>query len=314
MTKRLIILLSLIGAMVAASPADAKYTIGIGDQSPAMFQNGLWKDLKLKRVRFLTPWNTANDPNQIAEVDAYMAAARAARQEVLVHFTAIRGCFNAGKYSRAKQCRAPSVSAYTKAFKAFKKRYPQVKVYGAWNEANHISQPIYRNPKRAAQYYKALKKNCKRCKVLAGDLLDSSNLRSYARAMVRHTNGRAKLWGLHNYADVNRKRSRGVKTMLKTVPGEVWLTETGGIVQFARANGFRPTEASAAKAIKYMFSLAGKYDSRRRGHRSKIGRLYPYEFSGQDSGAQFDAGLLAPDGRPRAGYAVFKTHARRAKK
>src|SRR4051812_18790551 len=178
-----------------------------------------------------------------------MAAARASRQEVLVHFTALRGCFD-GKYSKAKACRAPSVAAYTKAFKAFKKLFPYVKTYGAWNEANHVSQPTYKNPRRAAQYYTALKRNCKGCKVVAGDLLDSSNLASYARTMNRALKGRAKLWGLHNYGDVNRFRSKGTTTLLRTVPGEVWVTETGGIVKFTGSN-LKPTEAKAVRAIRY---------------------------------------------------------------
>jgi hypothetical protein len=315
MIKRTVLILTMLGSLLVAAPAaNAAFTVGIGDQDPAMFNNGLWKDLKLKKVRYLTPWNAAKDPGQLAETKGYMDAARAAKQEVLVHFTAIRGCFNDGKYSRSKKCKAPSVAAYTSAFKAFKKQFPYVKVYGSWNEANHVSQPIRNNPTRAAQYYTALKRNCKGCKVIAGDLLDSSNLRSYASRMNSALKGKARIWGLHNYADVNRKRSRGVTTMLRTVPGEVWLTETGGIVAFAGANGFKPSETAASRAISYMFSLAAKYDSKLPGYRSRVTRLYPYEFNGADAGARFDAGLLRPDGTPRKGYATFKSKAARARK
>ena len=41
-------------------------------------------------------------------------------------------------------------------------------------------------------------------------------------------------WGLHNYIDANRARTTGTRRMLHAVKGQVWFTETGGIV--ARAN------------------------------------------------------------------------------
>ena len=43
----------------------------------------------------------------------------------------------------------------------FRERYPWVRDYLTWNEANHCSQPTCRNPKRAAQYYLALRKHCR---------------------------------------------------------------------------------------------------------------------------------------------------------
>ena len=86
-----------------------------------------------------------------------MARARAARQDVLVTFTARRGCFTAaGRYSKEKACRAPSASAYRKAFRAFDATFPWVKTYSAWNEINHQSQPTYKSPRTAAGYYNVL--------------------------------------------------------------------------------------------------------------------------------------------------------------
>lgn len=313
MTKRLLLPIVLLGTLVMAAPASAAFTVGISEQSPNMFNNQLWKDLKLKKVRYLVPWNTASDPAQLNEVRTYMTNARVARQEVFVHFTAIRGCYQAPKYSKSKQCRAPSVREYAKAFRAFRKEFRFVKVYGAWNEANHVSQPVYKNPKRAADYYTALKRACKKCKIVAGDLLDSSNMAKYARTMNKRLKGRARLWGLHNYSDVNRRRSRKTAELLKIVPGEVWMTETGGIVKFTDSP-LKPTEAKAVKAVNYMFSLANKFDSRRRGNRSRITRLYPYDFGPSSADARFDASLLAPDGTARKTYDAFKKKARRARR
>ena len=121
-----------------------------------------------------------------------MNRARAARQQVLVTFTAARGCYAGGKYKKTrKACRAPSAKAYRASFKAFDKQFPWVKTYSAWNEVNHVSQPTYRKPKLAVRYYNVLRKLARKgkFKVVAADVLDTSNLRSYLRSFMRRRQG-----------------------------------------------------------------------------------------------------------------------------
>ena len=60
-----------------------------------------------------------------------------------------------------------------------------------------------------------------------------------------------------------------------------------------------------------MFKLADKYDTRRSGMRSKITRLYNYQWTGVARSARFDAGLVNPDGSPRKAYQQFKKSAAR---
>ena len=60
-----------------------------------------------------------------------------------------------------------------------------------------------------------------------------------------------------------------------------------------------------------MFKLANRYDSKRRGMRSKITRLFVYTWYGNDRRARFDAGLVNPDGSPRPAFKVFKKNARK---
>ena len=314
-----------MAALLFAAPAQAKVTVAIGDQRAATFTNPLYTSLGLKKTRYLVPWDAAQNPSQITENDFYMAAARRANQEVLVHFTAKRGCFENGVYSKAKACKAPTKKQYMTAVKTFHQRYPYQKVYGAWNEANHISQPTYsrngkgKGPKLAGTYYKGMVKalkqaKCKKCTVVAGDLLDSGNLRNYARSMLKYTGKSRKLvWGLHNYADANRGRSKGTTTMLKTVPGKVWLTETGGITIFVGSN-LKPTEAKAAKAMKFIFQIAKKYNKRKRGFKSSIDRLYVYDFGPSALGSRFDASLLNPNGTARLTYQEFAKAAKKSKK
>ncbi len=149
-------------------------------------------------------------------------------------------------------------------------------------------------------------------KVMAADVLDISNMQRYLRAFLKKAKGNPRLWGMHNYGDVNRKRTKYTVQMLDTVPGSVWLTETGGQVRFAGVKKFnRYNEARARSATSWMFKIANRYDSKRRGLRSRIDRLYVYKWFGEPRGARFDAGLTNPDGSPRKAFSVFKRFARK---
>ncbi len=281
--------------------------MGIGEQKPEMFASASWRALALERVRYLVPWDW-----QPADVGPFMQAARAHGQDVLVTFTARRGCYDGRRYSRAASCRAPGAAAYRRTVRAFDDAYPWVRVYSAWNEVNHVSQPTYRRPWLAARYYAVLRSMARRrhFRVMAADVLDTSNLRSYLRGFRKRAPGRPRLWGLHNYQDVNRRTSGDTREMLRMVRGEVWMTETGGIVKFGNSPQFAYSEVRAANRTRWMFRLAGRYDERRRGLRSRITRLYAYRWYGEPPGAHFDAGLVDPDGSPRRAYSVFRRYAR----
>jgi Glycosyl hydrolase catalytic core len=299
-------------ALVAAAPASAGYRVGVGEQHAKMFDSPSWQSLKLKRVRYLVPWDYANHVGQRHEVDQFMLRARAARQDVLVTFTARRGCYlPSGRYSRARVCRAPSASAYRNAFGMFDAKFPWVKTYSAWNEINHKSQPTFKSPRTAAGYYNVLRSQARKGKfrVMAADMLDTPNMGRYLASFRRHAKGSPKLWGLHNYGDVNRRRTTFTKQMLRTVPGEVWLTETGGIVKLLPS--FKPSESRAGARTKDLFRLVDRYDTRRRGMRSKITRLFVYSFYGAETSARFDAGLVNPDGSPRTAFSIFTKNARK---
>jgi hypothetical protein len=144
--------------------------------------------------------------------------------------------------------------------------------------------------------------------VLAADVLDQSNVRSWLLRFNRHSHNRGRIWGLHNYKDVNRRQSKGIRNVLRTVRGQVWLTETGGIVKFT-SSGFKRSEKRAANRTKYMFKLVDRWDKRRRGYKSKITRIYVYRWFGEPTG-RFDAGLMNPDGAPRPAFKQFRKYAR----
>jgi hypothetical protein len=303
---------AVLVALLAAPPAaGAAYRLGISEQVPPMFASPAWQSLHLRLTRYIVAWDWLQTGQQ-AEVAAYMNAARAHGQDVLVTFTAHRGCFDGSRYSRAPVCQAPSASAYRAAVRAFDDRYPWVRTYSAWNEVNHVSQPTFGRPQLAARYYSVLLRESRRrhFRVMAADVLDTSNMRGYLRSFLRLAPGRPRLWGLHNYQDVNRVTSGDTREMLATVPGEVWLTETGAIVKLGNSRQFAYSEARAASRTRWLFRLAGRFDSPRRGLRSTLTRLYVYKWFGEPPAANFDAGLIRYDGTPRPAFYVVRRFAR----
>jgi hypothetical protein len=310
MASRHLPLALLAALLVAPAAAQASYRLGIGEQVPAMFDSPAWQSLNLRLVRYVVAWDW-QETGQQRDVAEFMNAAHAHHQDVLVAFTAHRGCFDGRRYSREPICRAPSARAYRSAVRRFDDRYPWVRTYSAWNEVNHVSQPTFTNPRLAVRYYEVLRRESRRrhFRVLAADLLDTSNLIAYVRAFRRGATGRPRLWGLHNYQDVNRGTALETRWMLQSVPGKVWLTETGAIVRLGDSPQWRYSEARAASRTRWMFRLADRYYSPRRGLRSTIGRLYVYKWFGAPPDARFDAGLVAPDGTPRPAFYVVRRFA-----
>ncbi|HWI73412.1 MAG TPA: hypothetical protein VNT55_15755 [Baekduia sp.] len=97
-------------------------------------------------------------------------------------------------------------------------------------------------------------------------------------------------------------RTTGVDTVLATVPGTLWVEETGGIVTLRHEPAparptFSTTEAGAATAIDRAFAIAAA--------RPRIARLYVYEWQAYNNDP-FDAGLVRPDGVARPSLAALQ--------
>ncbi|GAC1439128.1 MAG: hypothetical protein NVSMB51_16560 [Solirubrobacteraceae bacterium] len=289
---RTIALLSTLSLALVPAASQA-YQTGIGDQQPSMFEQPLYQALHVHIGRFIAPYDTADSPTDLQIAKDWMARAEQLHVQPLVAFY----------HSRVSPTRMPSVAKYKLEIKKFMKLFPKIKVYSAWNEANRGNVPgLFKSPSasQSAQYYLALRGACKRCTIVGLDVLDSQKISStirYIKDFQSHVRGRSpRIWGLHNYSDTNRNHSTGTKAVLAAVKGQVWLTETGGIVKFG--GSFPENTTRAAKAIKYMFKLA---KSNRR-----LTRLYIFNWTGGDLSERFDAGLTNPDGSARPGYFVVR--------
>jgi hypothetical protein len=270
----------------AATPAAQRPIIGIGEQRSPMFADERFASLGVKHVRRVMPYDAASLREERDLAAAWLTGAKSTGSEPFITFG----------HSRNAPKKLPSVKEYRAMFRSFRRLFPDVQVYAPWNEINHNSQPTYRSPKRAAQYYNAMKAECPSCTVLAGDVLDQAGMVRYVQTYQRHLAGSPKIWGLHNYSDTNRFRSAGLREMLATVKGEIWLTETGGLVQFGRS--FPRDEQRAARATAYAIKQARAHE--------RVGRIYLYNWTGSDPKARFDAGLVAPDGTARPAFDVLR--------
>ena len=277
--------------------------VGISDQQAVTFTDPKFTVLRLRYARLVMPWDgVTSEPDRL---DAWMQAARAAGVRPLIAFNHARG-----DLCPKRPCRAPSVSRFTRAFRAFRKKYPWVRDFTPWNEANHSTQPTGKKPKLAAQYYNAMRRACRTCKITAADVLDQNNMRRWLVDFLKYAKGKPRLWGLHNYRDTNRFRDKGTTLLTKLVKGEIWMTETGAIFSFETQSGvkaFRPSASRAKRAMEFMFKLARK-------HHKRVKRVYIYQWRKNFDGDRFDAGVVAFDGKTRPSYDVLSLNATAARR
>jgi hypothetical protein len=310
MTKTITFTTAAVLAALALVPATAaakiNIRVGIGDQQTGMFDRDTFKAAKFKRVRYFVRWDVMDNPDALRHATEYAERARQDGIQVFLHLSS--------DDLTIKKAKLPSVAAYrsqvTRLVPYF--RDLGVRDFGVWNEANHASQPTYRSPTRAASFYvemyRAVKPRCSTCNVVALDVLDQAGveryMRSFYRALSPTYRSRARLVGIHNYGDVNRNRTTFTRAMIRQARefnkrSRFWFTETGGIVKFGR--NFPCSTTRAAKRLKNMFTLARQYRT------SGVERIYVYNFTGAGCEARFDAGLVDPDGTPRAGYRYLRS-------
>ena len=299
MTRTLALAAILVTTAVAALPASAsaaRVTVGLGDQSWNVFGDQYFQKLGLKRVRVVTPWNVALSKGDRAWLDEYLADVQSAGIEPLVSFGAA-----AESRCPAKPCKLPTTAQFDRAFRAFRAHWPWIRTLSVWNEENHRGQPTFRYPEQAARYFNIVKKRCRGCQIVAADVLDDPNMVRWITRFRTVARG-PRIWGLHNYRDGNPRpgqRYGGTKLLVKTVPGKIWLTETGGIVKFVLPDGhtlFPYSEKRANIAIGRVLRLA-------RANRRRVQRLYVYHWRQDLYGMnRFDSALIRDDGEPRPSY------------
>lgn len=292
MRLRLAVLFALAALGGVVPGAQARPVVGVADQNASMFADPRFASLGIKQVRMNVPWDVLQDPATLVGVDAWMAAARSRGDVPLLTIDRSRrpGMASAN----------PTAATLATQVRRWRLRWPgQVRQLSTWNEGN-----INKRPELVAQWWLAIRRVCPGCTVLAVDLVDRGNAVSWAKRFTKAAKRVPAVWGLHNYIDSNTFTTANTRAFLKAIPGRVWLTETGGVVRRSkvgvRFSGTGPTHA--ARATGFVLKQIAAVDPVR------IQRVYLYSWSSGNAAASanWDSGMIGPDGRARPALQVVK--------
>jgi len=300
--------LALVLAVPAQAGQKAKPTrpapipvIGIGEQNPQMFSSPYFKALGVKHARYVTAWDSLRHKWSRDLLDEYMNAAHAAGVQVMLGFGHARSARrNVRRY-------VPTVKEFLKEFLRYRKRYPWVKDWLTWNEANHCGEPTCHKARRVARFYNNMRHNCFGCNVVGADVLDTPTMVPWIKEFKRTARKDKMIWGLHNYIDANRFRTSGTRELIKAARyGQIWFTETGGLV--VRRNhsriAFPGNKKHAAAATKQVFRLAALSP--------RVRRIYIYHWQPSTVPLPtWDSALVDLRGKPRPAYKVLKSYIRK---
>ena len=283
-------------ATSAATPARAdRPIIGIGDQKPDMFSDSRFINMGITHARINIGWDEMYFLDRADALQEWMEAARNAGVAPLVTF---------GHSWQPRRRRVlPTVDQFVTAFVRFRLLYPWVRDFATWNEANHCGEPTCHRPGLVADYYDALRAECPKCRILAAELLDLKNMPAWVKQFRTRLGYQPRYWGLHNYLDANRLRVRATTDLLRITRGELWLTETGGIVARRNRSNIAPKFEESARhaglATRWLFDRLVPISPR-------IKRVYLYNWNAATTKDTWDSALIGPHGNTRPAYRVLQ--------
>ncbi|MBA3328663.1 MAG: hypothetical protein H0T43_10220 [Solirubrobacterales bacterium] len=298
MALRLTLLAALLGLALAA-PAAAPAAplepveVGIADQKADMFADERFAELGIRHARLIVGWDALDSDYQVEQIDAWLASARERDVEPLITFG----------HSRTERRSLPTPGRFKYEFRRFRERYPWVRNFATWNEANHCGEPTCNRARLVAAYYRALRQECGECTILAAEMLDTPNATRWVGEFRRHLGFTPGRWGLHNYVEANRFRSMRLRALLRAIPGaKLWLTETGGLVRRRNRSTTDIPEgtAHAGEVTRFIFDRLLIENPR-------ITRVYLYHWNApREEELTWDSALVAPSGEIRSSMLVLQ--------
>ncbi len=267
--------------------------LGIADQKDAMFGDPRFRALGIQRARYAVAWDAMSSPWQAAELDSWLALARSQGVEPLLTFSPSR--------LRGRRRAWPSPAAFVAQFRSLREKYPWVTTFATWNEANFCGFGPCHEPARVARWWRALSAACPRCTILGAEVLDYPNAVDWTRAFVKAARREPKVWGYHNYVTANRFQLGRTRDFLHTVPGDVWFTETGGLVRKTNVSTLklRTGVRHAANVTRFILEDLATLSPR-------VKRVYLYQWSSRTATDTWDSGLVGPDGTARPSLGVLE--------
>lgn len=287
---------SLAGGVVAsASPGNARVarhhrvTVGIGENQPYIFKDPRYLRLHLHYVRRTLPWDVFSSRSQSRALTAWL---RWARQTATVPLITYSQSVRPGHHADL-----PTPRRLSHEFRIFRRRFPWVTDFATWNEANLCGPPTCHRVGLVVAWYRAMRRVCPRCHILATEVLDIPGMDSYVREFIRLNHGQPSYWGLHDYVGANRLSDASTRAMARIVSGQIWLTETGGLVSrrnFSRVT-FPQNPRHAARVTAYLLDHMVQVSP-------KITRVYLYEWNAVSRYDSWDSALIGPNQKPRPSF------------
>ena len=326
---RLLLCALALGITLPAALLSAKTpkhpVIGIGDGKPDLFKDPRFLALRIKNVRYDMPWDALTDHSQVGRATAWLKAAKADGMSVLVTIDHSRKVIYKkvkvkvtvhGKTTTKTETKGfsqsrvmPTTAQYINAFKAFREKFPFVTQFVTWDETNCYCEVTYNKEAQIAAFYRGLRKSCPRCTILAAEFLDVNKhsampMTTWAKTLIKDLGYQPGYWGLNDYEDANHLVTNSTRQLLAAIHGNVWLAETGGIVNRPHTTdkqaGFTQNAAHAAKVDSFVLKTLGSLSPR-------IQRIYLYEWDAKTRRDSWDTALISYNKQPRAGYKVLAT-------
>ncbi len=263
--------------------------VGIADQKTSFLIDERFTKLGLRHARLSMPWDVLDDPDSLEPVDVWIRGTRALGIRPLITFDRSR--------RPGRKSLTPSPGQFGRELQRIRRRWPWLREFSTWNEAN-----INRNPKTTAQLWLGLERACPSCTILGADLLDRENVVGWAQRFAKAAGRWPRAWGLHNYVDANRFSVAMTRKLLRSIKGELWLTETGGVVERNNGSTVRFAGAGgdhAARATAFVFDRLVPLSRR-------ITRVYLYHWDTPPGFLTWDSGFVGPDGAERPALGVLR--------
>ena len=287
-------------------------SIGIGDDKLDLFSDPKFLALGIREVRYDVSWDALTVSGQRVATTKWLKAAHARGLSVLLtidHSKRVvyktQTVHGHRKRIAISQSRIlPTVSQYLAQFRAFRSRFPWVTAYVTWDETNYYGEATYDKEALVAQYWKGMEAACRKCTILAAEFLDTDTheavpMTTWARTFIKYAGRQPAYWGLNNYEDANHLQTVRTKALLDAVHGNIWLAETGGIVNrpFTKHPGFPQNAAHAALADQFLIQRIGALSPR-------IQRVYFYEWDARTGTDNWDTALISATGATRESYVI----------
>ena len=289
------LLIAVLAALALGAPAAGALTIGIADQKADMFGDVRFQAPASPTPASRCPGTPSRCPTRARPSTSGCRPPTPTGVSPLISFG----------HSAANRRKLPTPERFLYEFRRFRAAYPWARDFATWNEANHCGEPTCHRPELVASYFRKLRVACTKCRILGAELLDMPNMVGWVKAFRRAAVVQPKYWGLHNYLDANRLRTTGTRRLLAATTGQIWFTETGGIVSRAnrRKVAFPESTAHAAIATRWLFDKLVPLSRR-------ITRVYLYHWNSVRGPKTWDSALIGPTGQPRPAFRVLERELR----